>query len=50
MWKHFGPSGDGTCTFLWFVTHYQEFGVDEVIEISQEKVLSSFLKKIDKTL
>ncbi len=28
----------------------QEFGVDEVIEIGQEKVLSGFLKKIDKTL
>ena len=28
----------------------QEFGVDEVIEIGPGKVLSGFLKKIDKTL
>ena len=28
----------------------QDFGVDEVIEIGPGKVLSGFLKKIDKTL
>ena len=46
----FGPSGDGTCSFYDSIATIQEFGVDEVIEIGPGKVLSGFLKKIDKTL